>query len=55
MKELPKWVKKFNKNNAYLNKPWNTLYNIKTYKKTSEQNAFEGTLRGKKKPLFQRI
>ena len=36
MNELPKWVKDFNETNKadkYLNTPWETLYDIKTYTK----------------------
>lgn len=55
MDELPKWVKDFNasdKVEAYL-KPWNTLYDIDTYKESgSDKNNFEGGFRGKKDATF---
>ncbi len=56
MNDLPRWVKKFNRSgkiDAYLSKPWNTLYDIKTYTESiDDDNAFEGTFRGKEKPVF---
>ncbi|PRX43198.1 alkaline phosphatase PafA [Salegentibacter salegens] len=55
MEELPKWVKDFNasdKVEAYL-KPWNTLYDIESYKESgSDKNNFEGGFRGKKDATF---
>ena len=56
MKELPQWVKDFNtKNNAdtYLNTPWETLYDIKSYVNSrKDNNIFEGKLVGQKAPTF---
>ena len=56
MNDLPKWVKDFNANNkadTYLNQPWNTLYDIKTYTNSrSDNNVFEGKLVGQKTPTF---
>ena len=56
MKKLPKWVSKFNKSgkiDSYLSKPWNTLYDIETYTESIEDdNIYEGTFRGKEKPVF---
>ncbi|MGC6429515.1 MAG: alkaline phosphatase PafA [Jejuia sp.] len=55
MKELPKWVEKFNKSSAvksYL-KDWNTLYDISTYTESGEDlNPFEGGFVGKETPTF---
>lgn len=55
MEELPQWVKDFNdseKVEAYL-KPWNTLYDIETYKESgSDKNNFEGGFRGKEDAIF---
>ena len=55
MEELPQWVKDFNdsdKVEAYL-KPWNTLYDIETYKESgSDKNNFEGGFRGKEYATF---
>ena len=55
MEELPQWVKDFNdsdKVEAYL-KPWNTLYDIETYKESgSDKNNFEGGFRGKEDATF---
>jgi len=54
--DLPKWVKDFNnsdKAEKYLNSPWNTLYNIKTYTESiDDNNIFEGLFIGKKTPTF---
>ena len=56
MNELPNWVKDFNKNNKankYLNEPWETLYDIKTYTNSiADDNIFEGKFKGQKKPTF---
>ncbi len=56
MKKLPKWVEDFNKlgkPDQYLSKPWNTLYNIETYKISREDdNTFEGVFKGEEKPVF---
>ncbi len=56
MKDLPKWVKKFNKKdkaNKYLSKPWETLYDISTYTESREDdNEFENTFKGEERPVF---
>ncbi len=56
MNKLPKWVQKFNKlkkADAYLNKPWNTLYDIKTYTESRvDDNDFEGLFKGEERPVF---
>ncbi len=55
MRELPKWVKKFNSSDAvekHLTE-WNTLYNIKTYEESGgDMNTFEGGFRGKELATF---
>jgi len=55
MEELPQWVKDFNASDrveAYL-KPWNTLYDIDTYKESgSDKNDFEGGFNGKEDATF---
>ena len=54
--DLPQWVKDFNasgKANEYLSKPWETLYNIKTYTESiADNNNFEETFKGEEKPIF---
>lgn len=56
MKELPKWVIDFNKEKKahfYTSKPWNTLYDIKTYTNSTIDNSiFEGVFKGEKTPTF---
>ncbi|MFT5214870.1 MAG: putative AlkP superfamily pyrophosphatase or phosphodiesterase [Patiriisocius sp.] len=56
MEELPNWVKEFNGNNkadAYLNQPWETLYDIKTYTQSrADDNMYEKNLNGQEKPVF---
>ena len=56
MENLPKWVDNFNKNNnadRYLNQPWETLYDIDSYKNSiADDNIFEGKLMGKSQPTF---
>jgi predicted AlkP superfamily pyrophosphatase or phosphodiesterase len=56
MNKLPNWVTTFNNNNKadeYLNTSWETLYNIKSYSNSREDNnIFEGKLIGKKTPTF---
>ena len=56
MNELPKWVKDFNANNKadnYLNEPWETLYDIKTYTNSLvDDSIFEGKIIGQEKPIF---
>ena len=53
---LPDWVQNFNKNgkiDTYLNKSWETLYDIKTYKSSlKDDNEFEGVFSGEEKPVF---
>ena len=53
---LPDWVQNFNKNgkiDTYLNKSWETLYDIKTYKSSlKDDNEFEGVFNGEEKPVF---
>lgn len=56
MNDLPKWVQDFNKSgkaDAYLSKPWETLYDIKTYTESIEDNnAFEENFKGQDTPVF---
>lgn len=56
MSELPNWVNDFNnskKVDAYLNSPWNTLYDIETYTNSiADDNIFEGLYKGEEKPVF---
>ncbi|QNM84210.1 alkaline phosphatase family protein [Polaribacter pectinis] len=56
MDELPQWVKDFNANNKadeYLNTPWTTLYDIKTYSQSrADDNIFEGKFKGQESPTF---
>ncbi|WP_369047752.1 alkaline phosphatase PafA [Tenacibaculum sp. UWU-22] len=56
IKELPNWVQEFNKSgkvDAYLSKPWETLYDINTYTESiADDNNFEGTFNGEEKPVF---
>lgn len=56
MKELPKWVVDFNnqkKAQFYTSQPWNTLYDIKSYKNSTPDNSiFEGVFKGEKFPVF---
>ncbi|APG63933.1 alkaline phosphatase [Tenacibaculum todarodis] len=56
MNELPNWVNEFNTNgnaDAYLSKPWTTLYDINTYTESVEDdNNFEVTFKGQEKPIF---
>ncbi|MFY7671422.1 alkaline phosphatase PafA [Tenacibaculum sp. MEBiC06402] len=53
---LPNWVHKFNesgKADEYLSKPWETLYDIKTYSESIEDdNNFEELFVGEEKPVF---
>lgn len=55
MKELPTWVKQFNKSDkakSYL-KDWKPLYDINTYIESgSDSNEFEGGFKGKKTATF---
>ncbi|MDY0780038.1 alkaline phosphatase PafA [Tenacibaculum sp. IB213877] len=56
LNELPKWVQDFNasgKADAYLNSPWETLYDINTYSESIvDDNNFEETFKGEEKPVF---
>lgn len=56
MEELPKWVEDFNASKTakkYLNQKWDTYYKIKTYTESiDDDNAFEGTFKGEKAPVF---
>lgn len=58
MKDLPKWVSKFNKQKLpekYLKQDWNTLYPIKTYTNSiADDNNYEGKWPGEKSPTFPR-
>jgi predicted AlkP superfamily pyrophosphatase or phosphodiesterase len=55
MDKLPDWVDKFNQSGkveTYM-KPWNTLYDVKTYTESgSDDNAYEGLFKGETKPTF---
>lgn len=56
MNELPNWVTNFNnsgKANDYLNKTWDTYFNIDSYTESiSDNNEFEGLFNGKNTPTF---
>ncbi len=56
MEKLPTWVTDFNnakKADVYLSTPWNTLYDIKTYTESMEDdNNFENPFKGEDKPVF---
>lgn len=56
MNQLPDWVKEFNKSgkaDEYLNKPWETLYDIETYTESIlDDNGYEMTFKGQDKPVF---
>ena len=56
MDALPKWVKDFNNNGLaekYMKKKWETLYPIKSYKESIEDdNPYEGLFYGEEKPVF---
>lgn len=56
MNELPNWVTNFNnsgKANDYLNKTWDTYFNIDNYTESiPDNNEFEGLFKGKKTPTF---
>ena len=56
MNTLPKWVEKFNASKRaekYLKNKWETLYDIKTYTESiDDDNDFEGILNGKERPVF---
>lgn len=55
MEKLPSWVVEFNNSSiakSYL-KPWNTLYDIKTYTESGDdKNIYEGTFNGKETATF---
>jgi predicted AlkP superfamily pyrophosphatase or phosphodiesterase len=56
MNALPKWVNDFNNNGLafkYLEEKWETLYPIKSYTESIEDdNSYEGLFYGEKKPVF---
>lgn len=56
MKDLPKWVKDFNKQKLaekYLKQDWNTLYPIASYKQSiADDNPYEGKFKGTEKAIF---
>ena len=56
MKDLPRWVKNFNKeekSDAYLNTQWETLYPIGQYTQSAEDNnSYEPAIGGKSSPTF---
>ncbi len=56
MKELPKWVTDFNKQQKaqfYTSQPWNTLYELNSYtNSTADNSIFEGTFMGEQSPIF---
>ncbi|EKF55822.1 type i phosphodiesterase/nucleotide pyrophosphatase [Galbibacter marinus] len=55
MKELPKWVKKFNKSDQAerYKKVWNTLYDIGTYTASlADENPYEGSFKTQKTAAF---
>lgn len=58
MKDLPKWVKSFNKEklvDKYFKKGWNTLYPIKSYVlSTADDSVYEEAFKGEDKPVFPR-
>ncbi len=56
MEKLPEWVNKFNKKKLaekYLKQDWETLYPIRTYVNSIEDdNIYEGKWQGEKSPTF---
>lgn len=56
MEELPKWVDQFNKSglkDEYLSSKWETLYPIKSYTESIEDdNSYENPFQGELKPVF---
>jgi predicted AlkP superfamily pyrophosphatase or phosphodiesterase len=56
MKDLPDWVKKFNANGEVaklIDKGWNTLFPINTYKQSTADNlTWEGKFKDEKAPVF---
>jgi predicted AlkP superfamily pyrophosphatase or phosphodiesterase len=56
MKKLPKWVEAFNASEKaanYLKTPWETLYDISTYRNSiADDNVFEGKFKGETTPSF---
>lgn len=58
MKDLPKWVKSFNKEklaDKYFKKGWSTLYPIKSYVLSiADDNVYEEPFKGEDKPVFPR-
>jgi len=57
--ELPEWVMQFNNRKLatkYLSKPWNPLYSLESYMQSlSDDNPYEGKLKGEKAPVFPHI
>lgn len=57
MNDLPKWVKKFNRQNLakkYLSQNWKTLYDINTYMQSIEDNnPYEEKYKGADAPVFE--
>ncbi|WP_445386139.1 alkaline phosphatase PafA [Robiginitalea sp. IMCC44478] len=56
MKEVPKWVEKFNKlgkTEAYLSESWQTAYDLDAYtESTPDDNNYERSIGGKSSPTF---
>lgn len=56
MQELPKWLVDFNNKKQaekYLSKDWNTLYPIKTYvQSTNDNNVYESSFKGQDNTMF---
>jgi predicted AlkP superfamily pyrophosphatase or phosphodiesterase len=56
MEELPNWVNNFNNSgiaNSYLEKTWDTYYDIATYTESIiDDNNFEAPFKGKERPAF---
>jgi predicted AlkP superfamily pyrophosphatase or phosphodiesterase len=56
MKKLPKWVEAFNASEKaanYLKTPWETLYDISTYRNSiADDNVFEGKFKGETTTTF---
>ena len=56
MEKLPSWVENFNNSgiaNSYLEKTWDTFYNIENYTESIiDNNNFEKPFKGKKEPSF---
>lgn len=56
LKDLPDWVKYFNKENRaerYLSKGWNTIFPLNTYQQSTEDDSpYEGSYPSEKRPVF---